>query len=123
MVGFMGKQKSLQSVRESTDSRTDNLCSWLRADAEGAVVSVHARPGAKKNAIVGIFDGKLKIALAAPPVDGKANAKLCEFFAKELGISKSAVRILSGEACREKRIRLSGLSSKQVLEKINFVPD
>lgn len=110
MVGFMGKKKSLQSVRESTDSRTDNLCSWLRADAEGTVVSVHARPGAKKNAIVGIFDGK-------------ANAKLCEFFAKELGISKSAVRILSGETSREKRIRLSGLSSKQVLEKINFAPD
>ena len=40
-------------------------------------MNVHARPGAKKDAVAGIFDNKLKVALAAPPVDGKANAKLC----------------------------------------------
>lgn len=82
------------------------------------MVSVHARPGAKKTSIAGLFDGKLKISLAAPPVDGKANAKLCEFFAKEFGTSKSAVSILSGESSREKRVRLFGLNTAQVLEKI-----
>lgn len=82
------------------------------------ILSVHARPGAKKDAVVGLFDGRLKVALAAPPVDGKANAKLCLFFAKELGTSKSAVSLLSGESSREKRILIRNVSLEQALEKL-----
>lgn len=81
-------------------------------------MSVHARPGAKKDAVCGVFDGKLKVALAAPPVDGKANAKLCAFLAKELGTAKSAVNLLSGETNREKRLRIRGVSADLIIKKL-----
>ncbi len=82
-------------------------------------MSIHARPGAKKDAVVGTFDGRLKVALAAPPVDGKANAKLCAFLAKKLGTAKSAVSLLSGETNREKRVRVVGIPPEQALEKLS----
>ena len=114
----MGKQKSLQSVREASDSRTPNLCSWLTEDRDGVIVNIHARPGAKKDAVCGLFDGKLKVALAAPPVDGKANAKLCAFLAKELGTAKSAASLVTGETSREKRIRIKGVSFEHAFAKL-----
>lgn len=80
---------------------------------------IHARPGAKKDAVVGTFDGRLKVALAAPPVYGKANAKLCAFLAKKLGTAKSAVSLLTGETNREKRVRVVGIPPEQVLEKLS----
>lgn len=73
-------------------------------------MNVHARPGAKKDAVAGIFDNKLKVALAAPPVDGKANAKLCAFLAKKIGTAKSGVTLISGET-RAKPVGISGFAS------------
>ncbi len=105
------------------DFRTPTLCSWLRGDAEGVVLSVHARPGAKKSTVAGLFDGRLKIALAAPPVDGKANAALCAFLAETLGTAKSSVRLVSGETSREKRVRVAGLSPEAAIEKIGPIED
>ena len=112
-------KNSVQSIRESTDSRTPNLCSWLREDDRGVVLSVHARPGAKKDAVAGVFDGKLKVALAAPPVDGKANAKLCAFLAKKIDTSKSGVTLISGETSREKRVRITDIAPEAVLEALS----
>lgn len=81
-------------------------------------MSVHARPGAKKDAVAGLFDGRLKVALAAPPVDGKANAKLCSFLAKELGTAKSAVTLIAGNTNREKRVRIEGVTPEWVVVKL-----
>ena len=53
---------------------------------------------------------ELKIRIAAPPVDGAANAELIKFLAKEFDVARSAVDIVSGHASRTKRVRLSGLS-------------
>ncbi len=75
---------------------------------------VHAQPGAKRDRIVGEFNGRLKIALAAPPVDGKANAALAKFLAKSLGVSKSSVSLVSGETMRDKRLRITSVSAAQL---------
>lgn len=85
--------------------------SWLTTGKNNApVIAVHAQPGAKRTAVVGVHGDRLKIALASPPVDGKANATLIKY------LSKSSVRLLSGDTSREKRIEVAGLSTDDLLE-------
>lgn len=91
--------------------------SWLTTGKNNApVIAVHAQPGAKRTAVVGVHGDRLKIALASPPVDGKANATLIKYLSKGLGVSKSSVRLLSGGTSREKRIEVVGLSTDDLLE-------
>jgi uncharacterized protein len=83
--------------------------SWLDRAADGSVIlTLHIQPGAKKTEISGLHGEALKIRLAAPPVDGKANAALIAFLAKACGVSKSAVALVSGDTCRAKRVRVTG---------------
>lgn len=63
-------------------------------------------PNASKTEIVGWHEGALKIRLAAPPVDGKANEELCRFLAKSLGVAPSLVEIEKGMSGKRKRICL-----------------
>lgn len=79
--------------------------SWLQRKEDGSfVLTLHVQPGAKRTAVVGSYGEKLKIALATPPVDGKANRTLLAFLADTLGTTKSNVSLLSGETNREKRV-------------------
>lgn len=81
-------------------------------------MAVHAQPGAKRDAVVGEYDGKLKIALTAPPVDGKANEKLLKFLASQLGVAKSGLSLISGDTNRSKRILVRGLSASDLAAKL-----
>ena len=63
---------------------------WLRSDGDGVVLTLHIQPGAKKTGIVGPHGEALKIRLAAPPVDGKANAALIAFISSQVGAGKTA---------------------------------
>ena len=78
----------------------------IAADAldEGRQVLVRAQPGAKKSEFAGIMDGRLRVRLAAPAVENKANRALLAFVAKALGLKGSKVTLLSGETGREKRL-------------------
>ena len=82
---------------------------WLRATAEGVTLTLHIQPGAKKSEIAGLHGDALKIRLAAPPVDGKANAALIAFVAERLGLSKSLVELKSGQTSRRKVLLLIGV--------------
>lgn len=84
------------------------MSTWLRAEGDAVILNLHIQPGAKKTEIVGPHGEALKIRLAAPPVDGKANAALLAFIAAKLGVGKAAVRLVSGQASRVKRIRIEG---------------
>jgi len=82
---------------------------WLSHAADGSMVlALHVQPGAKKTEFAGLHGGALKIRLAAPPVDGKANAALIAFVAKACGVPKAAVELVSGETSRSKRVRVRG---------------
>lgn len=81
-------------------------------------MAVHAQPGAKRDAIVGEYDGKLKVALTAPPVDGKANEKLMKFLASELGVAKSVLTLITGDTNRSKRLLVRGMSAADVAAKL-----
>ncbi|NLF54548.1 MAG: YggU family protein [Thauera phenolivorans] len=83
------------------------MADWLREAADGSLVlSLHIQPGAKRTGFAGLHGEAMKLRLAAPPVDGKANAALCAFLAEFCGVPKSAVSLLSGEASRAKRVRV-----------------
>ena len=79
---------------------------WLRESAGRTTLTLHIQPGAKKTEVIGLHGDALKIRLAAPPVDGKANAALIEFVADRLGLSKSAVCLKSGQTSRRKVLEL-----------------
>ncbi len=91
-------------------------CEWAVPTNEGVIVSVHVRPGAKKDATMGYFNGRLKVSLAAPPVDGKANERLVRWLSKKLGLSRSSVVLLSGQTSRDKRLLVKGLSLEALLK-------
>lgn len=79
----------------------------LRADGEGTRLACHIQPRASRNAVAGLHDGALKIALTAPPVDGAANAALTAFLADSFHLPKSGVRIVSGLTGRRKTVYLA----------------
>ena len=69
-------------------------------------LSVYVQPGAKKTEISGMHDGKIKIRVCAPPVEGAANEVLVKFLSKQLKISKSGIKIISGEKSRHKIVEI-----------------
>jgi uncharacterized protein len=79
-----------------------------------SVVLVRVIPRAKKTEISGERDGALVVRVAAPPVEGAANEALVGFFARALGVPRRAVRILSGERGRTKRVAIDGVSEDDV---------
>ena len=85
-------------------------------EREGAVIfSVWVQPRASKDEISGEMGGALKVRLRAPALEDRANEALVEFLAGLLKTSKSAVRILSGERSRTKRIEIRGVTRQQIL--------
>ncbi len=91
---------------------------WLRAGTDGVVLNLHIQPGAKKTEVAGLHGEALKIRLAAPPVDGKANDCLIAFLAETLGVPKSRVELVSGQASRAKRLRVCGVTSAEVAQRL-----
>jgi uncharacterized protein (TIGR00251 family) len=79
--------------------------------ADHALVSVRVQPRAKRTEVVGERDGVVVVRIAAPPVDGKANAALCKLVARRAGVAKSAVSVVRGESTRDKLVRVEGVSA------------
>jgi len=85
-------------------------------EREGAVIfSLRVQPRASKDEIAGELGGALKVRLRAPAVEDRANEALVEFLADLLKRPKSAVRILSGERSRTKRVEIHGVTREQIL--------
>ncbi len=90
----------------------------IRDSPRGATFAVRVQPRARKNAIIGELDGALKLALTAPPIEGKANAACVEFVANLLKVPRSSVTIASGQRGRNKVIRVAGLSAAAVKQRL-----
>jgi uncharacterized protein (TIGR00251 family) len=80
----------------------------------GVTFAVHVTPRARKSEIVGLLGEALKVKLAAPPVEGAANAALCEFLAERLGVRRNAVTLIAGHTSRHKVVRVQGVTADQV---------
>lgn len=77
---------------------------WRRRSGDDWLLELHVQPGAKVSAVVGEHDGRLKLKIAAPAVDNKANAALLTWLAAQLGVPKSGVRLVRGESSRKKTV-------------------
>jgi uncharacterized protein (TIGR00251 family) len=92
----------------------------LRAVQGGVTLAVRAQPGAKKTAIAGIYgegaSAQLKIAVQAPPVEGRANTALIAFLADLFDIPKSSIELMSGELSRSKVFLLRGVAEQRARE-------
>ena len=86
----------------------------IQEHAGAAIVSVRVQPRASKDELAGEMNGALKIRLQAPAVENRANDALIEFLAQLLKTPKSAVRILSGDRSRIKRIEIRGVTAQQI---------
>lgn len=82
--------------------------------AEGCVLPVRAQPGARRQGVQGEQNGALKIAVSAPPEDGRANQALVEVLRDVLGLKRSQVELLSGATSREKRFLIRGLTRAEL---------
>ncbi len=83
------------------------------------IFDVRVVPRASKSEIVGELGGALKIRIAAPPVDGAANAELIKLLSKKFSVSKSNVEIISGENSKLKKLKIYDLNRENFLKKLN----
>jgi uncharacterized protein (TIGR00251 family) len=97
----------------------DDLKQALTAADNGVYIALHIQPGAKREGVTGLFGTALKIALNAPPVDGKANAALLRFLADRLGVPKKNIELCSGASSRDKRVFAAGVTVEQILDRLS----
>lgn len=78
-------------------------------DGDDLVVALHVQPGAGRTEVVGRHGAALKVKVAAPPVDGRANDAVCKLLAELVGLPASSAELVSGASSRAKRVRLRGV--------------
>uniref|UniRef100_A0A673G2M1 UPF0235 protein C15orf40 homolog n=1 Tax=Sinocyclocheilus rhinocerous TaxID=307959 RepID=A0A673G2M1_9TELE len=82
-------------------------------------IAIHAKPGAKQNAVTDVSEEAVGVAIAAPPTDGEANAELLRYLSKVLELKKSEVSLDKGSKSREKVIRVTAaVSQEEILKKL-----
>ena len=86
-----------------------------REEGGALVFAVRVVPRASRTAVVGEHDGALKVRVAAPPVEGAANAELTRFLAKSFGLPARAVEVVSGHASKTKVVRAAGARAADLL--------
>ncbi len=72
-------------------------------------LAVWVTPGGRRSELRGVADGRLRVRVAAPAIEGRANRELCRYLAETLGVSRGSVTVASGEGGRRKTVLLSGV--------------
>ena len=89
----------------------------IRASGDGVLLEVLVVPRASRNEVVGWGpDGRLRVRIAAPPVEGEANRALLKFLAGEIGVPSGKLRVSRGESSRRKTVAVSGVTPAAVLQ-------
>jgi uncharacterized protein len=86
--------------------------------AEGWVLPVRAQPGARKAGVLGEQNGALKVAVTAPPEDGRANKALVELLREALGLKRTQLDLLSGQTSRDKKFLVRGVAEEQLRQRV-----
>jgi len=86
---------------------------------EGIVLPVRAQPGARKNAVLGEHAGALKVAVTAPPEDGRANIALVELLRDRLGLKRSQIVLVAGITSRDKRFLIRGMTRDELTARVS----
>lgn len=88
-----------------------------------AILSLYVQPKAARNRFCGLHGEEVKLAITAPPVEGKANKAVAAFVAKFFKVPKSAVVVIAGQQSRHKRLLVEGLDCQQVRDRLAAVLD
>jgi uncharacterized protein (TIGR00251 family) len=91
------------------------LPDWYRKTPDGWLLTLHIQPGAKKSEVVGLHGDALKVRVASPPVDGKANEALIAFIADQFGLPKRAVQLVKGDTSRAKTVLVASAKADPTL--------
>ncbi|HEV3447562.1 MAG TPA: DUF167 domain-containing protein [Gemmataceae bacterium] len=86
----------------------------ITENANGCILPVRAHPGARRNAVVGEHASALKVAVTAPPQDGRANLAIAEVLQEALQVKRAQVELLRGHASREKSFLIRGLTKLEL---------
>ncbi len=92
---------------------------WCEPWKGGCALTVKVTPRASRDAVLGAEAGWLRVALCAPPVDGKANEAARRFLAEALGVPRAGVRLLSGQTARLKRFAVDGLAPDEAARRLS----
>ena len=85
------------------------MSDWFRLEADGAVtICVHAQPGARRTEVAGLHGDSVRIRVAAPALEDRANEALVEFVAGRFGVPRRDVTLVAGAKSRQKRLRIRG---------------
>ncbi|MFP6583199.1 MAG: DUF167 domain-containing protein [Candidatus Hydrogenedentota bacterium] len=95
--------------------------SSIRANAGNVEISLRVQPKSYRDAIIVEAEGRIRVALTAPPVDGKANKALIAFMAKSLGVPKRRVKLIRGASSREKTIRIEDMDVETVFSVLSRI--
>ncbi len=87
-------------------------------DTATAIINLRVHPGASKNHLKRTADGSYRAYVTAPPQKGQANRALMKLLAKQLGISPSRIELISGHVSRQKRIRITGVSTRELKQRL-----
>ena len=79
---------------------------------------MRAQPGARKNAVVGEHAGSLKVAVTAPPQDGRANKALISVLSEALGLKRSQLSLVGGDSSRDKKFLVHGVTATDLMTRL-----
>jgi uncharacterized protein (TIGR00251 family) len=88
---------------------------YIVVESDGCLISIKAQPRARETSIVGMHGAKLKVRIAAPPVDSAANDALVEYLAATLGCGKRQVILIRGATSRHKVVRVVGVEVPEII--------
>ena len=107
--------------RGSADSPPPPL-PWLTADGDDTIVAVFVVPRASRTGIDGTHEGRLRVRVAAPPIEGAANDALGACLSELFGVGRRAVSVITGHTGRRKRVRLKHLALADALTRLRPAP-
>ncbi|MBI4577753.1 MAG: DUF167 domain-containing protein [Planctomycetes bacterium] len=90
----------------------------VTGNARGASFRVHAAAGSTREGIQGVHGEALKVAVRVAPERGRANRALCALLAAELGVARRDVRVVVGEAARDKTVEVAGLGAEELVSRL-----
>ena len=125
MKGNKGKKKNKNEIKENKEikekteeNKESEIPKSIQVKDNKIILSVHAKPGSKKEGICSIDDESIEVAVHAQAQNNKANFAIIEYLSDILNLSKNSIQFESGATNRDKQISVIGITSKELYEKL-----
>ncbi|ELP92265.1 hypothetical protein EIN_118690 [Entamoeba invadens IP1] len=114
--GKTSKDEKVMNAKISPNE--DDAFPFLKEQNGGVTIEINVKPNSRNSEIQGIEDGLLKIAIDAPPVDGKANSEVVDFIATSFSVKKSSVAVVKGQTSHHKTVRIENCTKSVITAKL-----